>query len=168
MEPRIGGSIGQGFLAANRSWAGIGLYVAGLTGLTLLVVLGVMLTNPPPEVFEEQAGAIREPLGLPAQPAAISPEAAAPETDTGEGPDAEEVNLFEQLETTEDTQATAPETAAPEIAAPAAPVVETPAAAPAQTEEQARAVGTWFGRAWPVLLLCLLIAVAGNAWLSAG
>lgn len=184
MEPRIGRSIGQGFLAASKSWAGIALFAAGLTGLTLLVVLGVLLTNPPPKAFERRAQAPRFELpGFPAQeaqaqeppaPAANAGTGTETEADTGTEPATEEpaaekpaaggdeeVSLFDQLETAEDKAAVAPP------ALPAAPAPDAQATAQAQAEE-ARAVSAWFGRAWPVLLLLVLIAVAGNVWLSAG
>lgn len=169
MEPRIGRSIAQGFRAANRSWAGIGVFAVGLTAVTGLVTLGVASTNPPPEVFQERAGTWRFELPeLPVQEAQaqevpVTAAEAEPATEEPTTEGEEGVSLFEQFETAEDETALALPPTLPD-----APALDTQEATPAQAEEQARVVGEWVRRAWPVLLLCLLIAIAGSIWLSAG
>jgi len=179
MEPRITYAIGQGFRAANRSWAGIGLFAVGLTAVMLLAVLCLAISNPPPEVFEE-----------PAPPARLSPEpgraavetggpgpspvetvapvpASVPDVAPAAGLDAgdewddrgEPPTLFDQLDTLEPPPA-------PEAPSEAASAVEQQQVA--QLEERERIAQEWFGQAWPLLLLALLIVMAGNVWLSGG
>ncbi len=56
MGPRIGRAIGQGFLVANRSWAGIGFVAGCWLVVFLLVIAGLALTNPPRELVQVPAG----------------------------------------------------------------------------------------------------------------
>ena len=61
MEPRIGHVIKEGFRTASRSWAGIGLFVAGWGLLLLLVGVGLAVTHPPAELLQGPAATSREP-----------------------------------------------------------------------------------------------------------
>lgn len=70
MAPAIKRSIGDGFRAANRSWAGIGIYAGGWALILLVAVLGLVLTGVPQEAFQapeaipaasvDEAGALDE------------------------------------------------------------------------------------------------------------
>lgn len=55
--PSVTGAIRDGFKAANKSWAGMGVYAAAWAVLIAVSAGGLMLTNPPQEIFEgEEAG----------------------------------------------------------------------------------------------------------------
>jgi hypothetical protein len=170
MGPRIKRSIVEGFRATNRSWLGIGFFAAGLLAVTVAAIGLVMVTNPPPELFEQPTGpgAAAPASGLmevafaeqpespasPEEPAAQPeepPAAAEPElAPAGES----EATLFNQLEEAGDVLLPAPDAAA--------------SAAAADDEARSRVIGQWFGRAWPALLIALLLALAGNVWLNGG
>ncbi len=83
MGPTIGRSIGQGFRAANASWAGMAVVGAGWLLAGLIAVVGVAVTNPPQEVFEERAIAppeaaapdVATPDATPTEPSAAAPAA---------------------------------------------------------------------------------------------
>ena len=151
MGPRIGHSISQGFRAANRSWAGIGFFAGVWILIGLFAALAVAPTRVPEALFlpKEQAPQATTPAPGATNPATPAPNAQAP-------------NLFTQLSTTE-----APAAPEQDAAAQAAP---TPAPPPADnsTAEQDRLISEWFGRAWPVLLLCVLAVMAANLWLFGG
>ena len=169
MGPRIKRSIVEGFRAANRSWLGIGFFAAGLLAITVAAIGLVMVTNPPPELFEERPGIgarLEETLAFAQE--GETPEAAAPAADTATDTEAEEPTLFDQLETPEAAEPAPASTG--EGAADLLDELEeavAPAAAP-DGEARARVIGQWFGRAWPALLIALLLAFAGNAWLNGG
>ena len=169
MGPRIKRSIVEGFRAANRSWLGIGFFAAGLLAITVAAIGLVMVTNPPPELFEDRPGIgarLEEPLAFAQE--GETPEAAAPAADTATDTEAEEPTLFDQLETPEAAEPAPASTG--EGAADLLDELEeavAPAAAP-DGEARARVIGQWFGRAWPVLLIALLLAFAGNVWLNGG
>ena len=55
----------------------------------------------------------------------------------------------------------------PAVAAPAAQAPGTSATAAADVE-RTRELDAWFGRAWPLLLVCLLLFFSVNVWLNAG
>ena len=157
MEPAVTRSIGQGFAAANRSWAGIACYAGGWLVVAAFAVLGVMMTNPPSEVFEEPQTAEVAPAKTPAAvlPAAAGPQAAGP------------VTVFDQMETVPQPPAEAPAT--PEAAPTETPTAaEATAAAPAQDEQRKVVIGQWFGHAWPLLAFSLLLFIAGSSLLNAG
>ncbi|MDP3767625.1 MAG: hypothetical protein Q8S13_06390, partial [Dehalococcoidia bacterium] len=120
MEPRIGHAIKEGFRTASRSWAGIGLFVAGWGLLLLLVGAGLAVTKPPAELLL--------------------------------GPT---------------MNATAPAPAAPATPTPAEP---TPAASSSEeaTQRAERAIGEWFARAWPMVLVLAFLFLAGSTWLNGG
>ena len=77
MAPGIGRSFREGFRAAGRSWAGIGVFAAGWLIIILLVILGVALTNPPADLFRGQQAALTTPdapsAATAARPAADTP-----------------------------------------------------------------------------------------------
>lgn len=149
MEPRIGQSIIEGFRAASRSWAAIGVLIGCWIAVFLIAVICIVLTNPPAELFQERAPAV----AIPAAPAGEPPQ-------VGEAPEAG-TDLFTQLE----QPPMEPAAASPDVAAPASPEPEP--AAPEPAEGQARRVVTqWFGRAWPMLLVCFLLVMAANLWLT--
>ena len=101
MEPAVTRSIGQGFAAANRSWVGIACYAGGWLVVAAFAVLGVMMTNPPPEVFEEpQTAEVVPAKALEAVP----PVAAVPQT---AGP----VTVFDQMEAAPQPPAAVPSAA---------------------------------------------------------
>jgi hypothetical protein len=80
-------------------------------------------------------------------------------------PETQATDLFGQLELTQ--EAAVP---AQQPAPQATPTPETQDAARQgqEAEEQARLLGQWLGRAWPLLLICLLVAIMANTWLSGG
>lgn len=80
MQPGVMRSIGEGFRAAVKSWPGIGLFVAVAIPVTVAVVIGVAVTNPPAELFEPGVTAELAPPAQPAEPAApaASPTTPAP------------------------------------------------------------------------------------------
>jgi hypothetical protein len=158
MEPRIRHAIGHGFRTANRSWGGMGVFAGGVLAIMLVAVLCLAVSDPPPEVFQEPLAA--ETMAPPEAPDAEEALAGAldEEAAAGEGieqPSAEpesderQPTLFDQLETVE-------------------PSPRPAAAAAVTVEEQERAAQEWFGRAWPLLLLALLVVMVGNVWLSGG
>jgi hypothetical protein len=147
MEPGIGRSLKEGFRTAGRSWAGMGFFTGAWLAVILVIGLAILLTRPPAEVFEEPAAVGAPPASLPADDADLAP--APAETAGGE------TNLFDELADAEETELPAPEALIPETAGPTA-------------DEQARIAGEWMGRAWPVLLLCVLLAIAANVWLTGG
>jgi len=166
MGPGIKRSIVEGFRAANRSWLGIGFFAAGLAAVTVLAIGLILATSPPPELFEptepaaalpaielmESAFAQEESPASPEEPAAQPEETPAA---TEPAPvDEDEADLFDELEETEEAAPPLPEAAAPAV--------------PADDEARARVIGQWFGRAWPLLLIALLLAAAGNVWLNGG
>ena len=158
MEPAVTRSIGQGFAAANRSWAGIACYAAGWLVLAGFAVLSVLMTNPPAEVFKEPQAAESE--QVPA-PKAEPPAAAGTET---AGP----VTVFDQMETTQPPAAAPAQAEVPQAEPPAATDATETTPAPAQDEQRRRVLGQWFSRAWPLLLFSLLLFIAGSSLLNAG
>jgi len=145
MEPRIGHAITEGFRTASRSWAGIGFFVAGWGLLLLLVGAGLAMTNPPAELLLGPTAMSRGPAGnvLPAEPTV--PASTAPAGD-----------LFKQMNTT----------------APMTPIPAKPATAASSSEEATqraeRAIGEWFARAWPMVLVLAFLFIAGSTWLNGG
>ncbi len=164
MEPGIGRAVKEGFRAANTSWVGIGAFAGGWLAVLLLVVLGVAVTNPPVDALQEQE-AVEEGAAFPGvaeelqavtpvEPAAelapaldSEPDALSPVTDELAAP-ADEAEPAERFE---ERLAALPE----------------PGPSPEQrASEAAQVIGEWFGRAWPLLTLCLLVVIAGSIWLS--
>ena len=168
MEPAVTRSIGQGFSAANKSWTGIACYAGGWIALALFVILSVVMTNPPPEVFQEPQAAERKPANV--------PDTAPPvptETDT-----AEPVTVFDQMETVlqpparpEASPAGTPSdttaTDADSTQAASAPEASAEASS-AQNEQRRVVIRQWFSRAWPLLLFSLLLFIAASSLLYAG
>ena len=79
-------------------------------------------------------------------PLPAAPPAAAPPAPTSPAPDA---------------------TVAPPTVSPATPAAPTVSAAQREAE-RTRQIDAWFGRAWPLLLVCVLLFLAVNVWLNAG
>lgn len=76
MGPAIGRSIGQGFRAANGSWAGMACYAGCWAGVFLLVFLAMALSGVPRELFQAPVSATPPPTQ--AAPAdAVAPAAPA-------------------------------------------------------------------------------------------
>lgn len=176
MGPTIGRSIGQGFRAANASWAGMAVFGAGWLLVGLVAVGGVALTSPPQEVFEGRGIAIPEAtipdLGepeAPAAPEAAAPDAAAPETiapETAVSPEASEAQtptLFEELETTPEAAPAEPSVAGLEPPAPALGELEA-----ADDARRDRLFNEWVRRAWPILLVCAVLVLGAGVWLNGG
>ncbi len=168
MEPGIIRSLKAGFQAANRSWPGIGLFAAAGLLIAVLSMVGLVVTNPPPELFQGIEGAPPQPPEAPlVAPASSASSPAAKKDET----------LFKQLEGTEGTTVPAPaaQTSPDQLGAPTAPPAElAPAAAPAapsaddRRAAQERAVRAWLGRSWPILVLLVLGMAAASVWLSGG
>lgn len=153
MEPRVGRSIAQGFRVASRSWAGMGFFIGCWIGVLVIAVLCFLVTRPPAELFEERP-ALTGPAAAPTVPAQPSGEVGQAPAAVANKPDAAP-DLFKQLEA---------EPAAPTPGASApAPVV-----ADDSRERARRVVLQWFGHAWPIVLLCILLVVAANLWLTGG
>jgi len=177
MGPTIGRSIGQGFRAANASWAGMAVFGASWLLVGLVAFVGVAVTNPPREVFEEREAATPEAIlpdvtapelsapetapqpapSEPPAPEAPAPEAAAPPETAG-------TDLFEQMERAPEAAPAEPDAAAPTVAP--APDLEDLAAA--DDARRDRLFNEWFGRAWPVLLVCALLILGAGVWLNGG
>ena len=150
MKPEIGRSIKQGFVAANRSWAAIGLFIGSWVLVIIVALVGVALTKPPAALFQEPATTSK------AEAPAVRPASPQPAST----PATQKTDLFNQLATTD-------------AATPSAPNAPSPApdAAAVRREEIAqrdRLAGEWFGRAWPVLFLVFLVVMAANLWLTGG
>lgn len=149
----IGRSIREGFRAANKSWAGIGVVIGVWIVLAIIGVVGIGLTNPPAGLGEQAGIPVAEIVSPPADTT----------TDVTPAP-AEGATLFTELETAEDASSLAPEGVAP-------PAGDDAGERPAQDkeqEEQNRLVQEWVGRAWPVLLVGVLLFVAVSIWLFGG
>ena len=151
MQPNVMEAIRDGFKAANKSWAGIGVY-AGMWAALIAVTAGcLLLTNPPPELFEAQGQA--EQMNLPAVEETASAEselAAAPAEDVTAPED--ETSVFDRLDTADALPADAPDAFA----------------ATSDDEESAQVALDWLARAWPAALFCALLLLAGSAWAQAG
>ncbi|MBI3321099.1 MAG: hypothetical protein HYZ91_02390 [Candidatus Omnitrophica bacterium] len=149
MEPRIGRSIGQGFRAANKSWVGIALFIGCWIAILAIVGLGIALTRPPVELFQERLPSV----GVPPAPGATAP------TPPGSQP----ADLFNQMEAGKEA-ASSP---APATAAPATPSPQATDARRA-VDERSRRIMKWFGQAWPMLGVCFLLLMATNLLLNGG
>lgn len=167
MEPAIGRSLKEGLRVASRSWAGMGFF-AGLWMLIAVIAVGCLVaTNPPLALFQHPSldGVGGQPQ--PAPPAPSAPETTAPTMPADATSDSS--TLFQQLATTPATQ---PATATPATAPPPA-LTQGSRGAPSpraatDAAERTRQLDAWFSRAWPLLLVCLLLFVAANVWLNAG
>lgn len=196
MAPGIGRSIAAGFTVANRSIAGMGLYVGFnillVLSLGLVAILTVLPTRVPwaavgrlitqagetatsPPSDTDQASVEPAPAAEPQAPESPPPAepAVAPEPPPApQPPDA----ATEAPETAPEETTLFDETAKPdEVVAPSEPVVATSAQpvslseTPSQlTNEDEQLVGEWLGRAWPVSILWILFALVGWTWLYAG
>lgn len=75
----MGRSLREGFRASNSGWAGMACYAGAWIPVMIFLVIGLMMTNPPQELFEEAqqpAPALNQPQ--PSQPPAEQPSAAQP------------------------------------------------------------------------------------------
>ena len=164
MAPRIGRALQDGFRAANHSWPGIALFAGSWVVVALVGALAVLATQPPPAVFEnpgtEQTNDAMVP---PAPPVPAGPMVPAVPSST-----TQDTSVFDQLESAEPVTGAVP-SAAPEPP-PAAPQPDaaTNDAAAERASERSQIIETWFGRAWPLLLIALLLFIAANVWLTAG
>ena len=161
MAASIGRALQDGFRAANRSWPGIGFFAGSWIIVALIGAVTVLATQPPPAVFEGQQG---EPAEAPSAPSA-PPVPVGPTVPATTPPDAsaQDANVFNQLESAEPPTATAESSATPPAVADADRAAETERAA-----ERSRVIESWFRRAWPLLLIALLLFIAANVWLTAG
>ena len=150
MAVGIGRSISAGFRAANKSWAGIGVVIGVWIVLVIIGRAGIRLTNPPAGWLEQAWSPVAE----------ITPPPPATTTAVTPVP-TEKTDLFTEMETTKEAAPAATETAAQ-------PTTETAANATQNREEQIRAGREWTGRAWPVLLVGVLLLVAVSIWLLGG
>lgn len=164
MGPSIGRALSEGFRAANRSWAGIGFFMGTLLLVTVIGFFAVVSTNPPAPPLPSAEGPAAPAPAAPTPPPA-EPPASTPAADSALPAASGEVNLFNQLETTQPPAA--PEAASEPAASDPASVSALPDDG-AQQAEQERALGQWFGRTWPLLLFVLLLLLAANVWLSGG
>lgn len=154
MDISIVGAIREGFRVANRSWAGIGFFAAALGLVTLTSIGVIVVTNPPVPAVPGRAET--EPIPPATDAAAPGAEAPAPGT--------QDVNLFDQLETTQPRQA--PSAEAPAPVPPAETVI--PDIGAAGESENAQAVRDWLGRSWPAVAFVVLLILCANIWLSGG
>lgn len=83
MALSIGHSIKQGFQAANRSWAGMGVYAGGWAVVFAVAVLGFLLTGVPQEAFQGPGAGL--PVETIEEPAAVD-ETGAPLDDAAPAP----------------------------------------------------------------------------------
>ncbi len=161
MKPGIGRSIGAGFRAANRSWPGMGL-IAGISiGLFLIALVifggGIALTHMPEQLVRQlltQGPVV--PAIRAAAPQQAAPSAVAPRSTTAAQTETPSAST---------TSATAQPAAATTSAATSQPATD-------KQTELVQLWDEWFGRAWPVLLMCLLIGlpilIGVNVWLQGG
>ena len=113
MEPSIGRSIGQGFRAANRSWAGIGLAAGSWLVVGLFVILSIALTKVPEELFRQPAAAptaTPPAVHQPASPTPPTPPTSAAPTETTT-PENSQADLFKQMAKTDEATRPAQEAA---------------------------------------------------------
>jgi len=154
MAVGIGRSMREGFRAANKSWAGIGVVIGVWIILAIVGLVGIGLTNPPAGLGEQARSPVAD----------ITPPPPATTTAVTPAPD-EKTNLFKDMETVKEAAPAPPATTvAPQTAAP--PTAETAANATQNREEQIRAVREWVGRAWPILLIGVLLGLAVSTWLA--
>ncbi len=163
MEAGIRRSIGQGFRVAGRGGPGIGFFAGCWILVGVCVVVAVISTRVPAELFRapepvtqpavRQAPAPTAPSQTPPAEAPASPSQGTPTADGSTKTD-----LFKQL-ATEPKPATS-------ITQPATPPA--PSSAAQRAAERDRILGEWLSRAWPILLLCVLLSMAANIWLTGG
>ncbi|GEM_PF-3092614 len=151
MEPTIGRSLKQGFLAANKSWAGIGAFAGSWIVILTVAIAAVIFTNPPPALFEQ-------PTAETARLAPRTPEA-APKSEAAPT----QTDLFHQLAAPTDAT-TSPQV----VTAPTPPTQSPPPTRREALAQRDRLAGEWFGRAWPALLFCVLLLAAASLWLNGG
>lgn len=168
MGPGIGRSIKEGFAAATRSLAGIGVFAVVWVAAIAIAIGVVALTRPPAALFHE--------LPAPAQPAGPALTLPAPTVPETVPAAPGNTDLFNQLAAPQETpKAAQPDAmAGPEATAQPDAVAQQPAAPDPlaarrrEVAERDRLAGEWFGRAWPALLVCLLFVMAANLWLNGG
>jgi hypothetical protein len=165
MEPSIRRAIGTGFKTASRSWAAIGFYAGVLLAVMAVSFMAIAATQPPSPQAGLDDALTAPPIAAPGAEDAASLETPAPETPAvapeADSPAAEagDVNLFNQLESTEPPPAEAP--VEPEPLFPTAGI-------DADADAQARALSEWSSRVWPLLIFLLLVVVLVNVWLTGG
>lgn len=165
MGPSIRRSLSEGFRAANRSWAGIGFFTGVLLLVTVVSLMAIAASNPPtPPLPGEEGPTAAVPVAP--TPVAVEPPATTPAEERAPAVANSEVNLFNQLETTQPPAA--PTDATQPVASAPAQATTVPPDAGAQLAEQERAFREWFGRAWPLMFLVLVVLLVVNAWLSGG
>jgi hypothetical protein len=165
MGPSIGRALSEGFRAANRSWAGIGFFAGVLLLVTVISLITIASTRPPARQFplEDKYLDVNALTPAPTAPPAAPPAAPAPEA-TPPSPSGD-VNLFNQLETTQPPPASAAAETPSPVAQPT-PLLPATDTAAERTDEQERA--DWLGRAWPVVAAVFLLMLVANVWLSGG
>ena len=153
MGPSIGRSIGQGFQAANRSWAGLAFVAGCWIVVVIFIVLIGALSRIPAELLRERAA--------PAPTPAVAPSTATAPSATPDAPSSASqpsTDLFSDMATTTDE-------------APAAQDVQAEDAQAREREDAAereRLGAEWLRRAWPLLVLVVLVIIAGSTWLYGG
>ena len=170
MDISILGVLREGFRIANRSWPAIGFFAGVLVLVTILSIGVIAVTNPPVSSGGESSTRQVVPAATTdADAAAPASDVAAPAADTAapgtETPAAgsDEVNLFDQLETTQPEGTPSAESPAPiEPAAPAADI------GPVNGPGNEQAVQQWLARTWPAMALVFLLIMFANVWLSGG
>lgn len=168
MEPAIGRSLVEGFRAANKSVAGMGFFAGISILLIVMVILGVVLANPPQELFQRPGAGLQEPPvteepAIAANVAVPLNETTSPEKTTAPGVQTNDADLFQDLSTAEETgtPAHAEPTPPPPTPTPEEVLRE-------QQTERNRVIGEWLSRVWPLLLLFGVVLVAAGTWLSGG
>ena len=165
MTPRIRHAFSEGFRVANRSWAGIGFFAGTLLLVTVVSLFAIASTHPPTPSLPLEGRA-----AAPAPAVDVLTPVRPPAPATGN------VTLFNQLDATPPPVVPADTTPPPATASTPSPTASDPAPASAvpsdavrtQSDEQERAVREWFGRAWPLVLLIILVMLVVNVWLSGG
>ena len=163
MGPSIRRALSEGFRAANRSWAGIGFFGGTMLLVTVASLFAIAATNPPAPPRPAQEGAAVPSPTTPAAPA-VEPPASTPAPASASPAATGDVNLFNQLDTTQPLAV--PADATPPSAAASTPAPAASAQAPANEQEQA--FRAWVGRAWPLVLFIILVILVVNVWLSGG
>lgn len=156
MGPSIGRSLKEGFLAANRSWVGMGLLLAGWALALVCALLIIFTTSPPKELAETEPTAA--PLSGKAGPPAAPPAAPAA------APTVEGTDLFRQMASPPGQAGTTGQATQTAPAVAAKPSADDAARAAAARRD--RIVGAWFRHAWPALLIGAVLLFLANVWMS--
>ncbi len=178
MEPGIGRSLGQGFRAANRSWAGIGVFTGIWVAVIGTAIASVALTNPPRQLTQEgPVPSLGSPLPSPTQTASSAsgsresskePSVPATASQSSATTDTKPTDLFKNLATAASPNMNQAPEPTPAAASATPATTQTIQAVREAREREARMVQEWIARSWPVLLISILCLITANLWLTGG